>query len=183
VWRQLWYDDPDSFGAKVDYALEQGLAGIGIWALGHEAGREELWWTLRHRLSRIHDVAPPNGSASLDREQVLGEHDGLDVVEGSATLRLFASDDTAGSGLAFVRIGLDEEGAVSADGRLGTGRTYPAAERIEVPLGEPELGGSAEDGPRAIRVQWRDIAGNWSPPLVIEAWAQDPVAAPTPQDL
>lgn len=34
TWRQLWYDDVDSFRTKVGLALEQGLRGIGIWALG-----------------------------------------------------------------------------------------------------------------------------------------------------
>ena len=46
-----------------------------------------------------------------------------------------------------------------------------------------ETGGSAEAGPRAIHVQWRDVAGNWSIPVVLEAHVLDPDTTPTPADL
>lgn len=180
TWRQVWYDDPDSFGAKVDLALEQDLAGVGIWALGMEGGREEMWWALRNRLRPRVDETPPSGTPNLDPESLQGDIDGRSVVAGSARLRLFASDGPEGSGLAFVRIGL--EGEVDQDGRLVTGRTYPAVERIVFPLGDESTGGSSEEGPRTIHVQWRDLAGNWSVPIVIEAHAVDPVASPTPED-
>ena len=181
TWRQVWYDDPDGFGAKVDEALARGLAGVGIWALGQEGGREELWWTLRDRLRPQADTTPPAGSASLDPETIRGDLEGLDVVEGVASLRLFASDTPDGSGLVLARIGLS--GEVAEDGQLVTGRTYPASERIDVPLGDESTGGSAEPGPRSIHVQWRDLAGNWSPPLVIEAWVVDPATSEAPEDL
>jgi hypothetical protein len=181
VWRQVWYDDPDSFGTKIDFALDEGLAGVGIWALGHEAGRDELWWALRERLQPRTDTSSPNGSAALDPESIRGDLEGRDVVEGVASLRLFASDSVDGSGLLLTRIGLD--GELAGDGQLVTGRTYPATDRIEFPLADPETGGSSEPGPRSIHVQWRDLAGNWSRPLVIEAWVVDPVASATPDDL
>ncbi len=181
TWRQIWYDDPDAFGAKTDLALEQGLAGIGIWALGQEAGREELWWALRERVQPRADAAPPNGSASLDPDSIRGDLEGRDLVAGSASLRLFASDDEDGSGLFLARVGLDD--ALDTDGQLVTGRSYPATDRIEFPLADEETGGSPESGPRSIHVQWRDVAGNWSAPIVIEVHVLDPVASTTPEDL
>jgi hypothetical protein len=181
VWRQVWYDDADAFGAKMDLALGQGLAGVGVWALGQEGDREELWWALRERIEPTFDVSPPNGSASLDPETVRGDLEGRDVVDGVATLRLFASDEEDGSGLLLARVGLDDE--VDADGQLVVGRTYPATERIEFPLADAATGGSPESGPRSIHVQWRDLAGNWSAPLVIEVHVLDPVASRTPADL
>jgi spore germination protein YaaH len=181
VWRQIWYDDPDSFGTKIDYALAEELTGVGIWALGHEAGREEMWRAARSRLRPRADDAPPSGTASLDVETVRGQHQGLDVVEGSASLRLFASDGSEGSGLALTRVGLSAETA--ADGSLLEARTYPAAERIDFPLADPDTGGSSEPGPRSIHVQWRDIAGNWSTPLTLEVWVEQPIGMPTPEDL
>lgn len=176
VWRQVWYDDPDSFGAKIDHALGQGLAGVGVWALGQDGGRDELWWALRNRLRPRHDEAAPNGSASLDPETVKDDLDGRAVVEGVAALRLFAADEAGGSGLALARIGL--AGDLDADGQLVLGRTYPAVDRIEFPLGDVTTGGAPEDGPRSIHVQWRDLAGNWSNPLAIEAWVFDPATSP-----
>ena len=181
TWRQVWYDDSDGFGAKVDHALGRGLAGVGIWALGQEGGRDELWWTLRGRLQPQPDETPPAGSASIDPESIQGDLDGRDVVEGVASLRLFASDTPDGSGLVLTRIGL--AGEVTEDGQLVTGRTYPASERIDFPLADVETGGSPEAGPRSIHVQWRDIAGNWSPPLVLEVMAVDPAGSETPEDL
>jgi spore germination protein YaaH len=181
TWRQLWYDDPDSFGAKVDHALANGLAGVGVWALGQEGGRDEMWTALRQRLLPMADDTPPAGSASLDPETVTGDREGLDVVDGSAELLLFAQDDPDGSGLALARVGLDDE--IGEDGSLVSGMDYPAVDRVTFPLGDPGTGGTGDDGARAIHVQWRDLAGNWSPPLVIEAWVTDPAGAPTPDDL
>ncbi len=183
TWRQLWYDDPDSFGTKIDLALDQGLAGVGIWAAGMEGGRGELWWALRDRLRPRIDETPPFGSPALDPEALSrGEVDGRSVVIGSAPLRLLgAADDPGGSGLVLARIGLTDE--VDAEGMLVTGRNYPAVDRIDFPLGDESTGGSAVDGPRSLHVQWRDLAGNWSVPVVIEAYVLDPVATETPDDL
>jgi spore germination protein YaaH len=182
TWRQVWYDDPDSFGTKIDFALQQGLAGVGIWGLGMEAGREEMWWALRDRLRPRVDERPPFGSPALDPEALQGDIDGRAIVVGTAPLRLLgAADDADGSGLALARIGLSAE--LDGEGMLVTGRTYPAVARIDFPLGDESTGGSAEDGPRSIHVQWRDLAGNWSAPVVIEAYVLDPVVTPTPDDL
>jgi spore germination protein YaaH len=181
TWRQTWYDDPDSFGAKVGFALEHGLAGVGIWAPGMDGAREEMWWALRDRIRPVEDTIPPNGSPALDPGSIRGDIDGLDVIRGNASLRLFAADEVDGSGLAFVRIGLDD--GIDDDGRLVVGRTYPAVERIDFPLADPETGGSAEEGPRSIHIQWRDLAGNWSTPVVLEAHVLDPKATVTPADL
>ena len=96
-------------------------------------------------------------------------------------MRLFATDGPEGTGLALARISLDAE--VDDEGMLVNGRTYPAVERVVFPLGDESTGGSAAEGPRTIHVQWRDLAGNWSVPIVIEAHAIDPVASETPEDL
>ena len=42
-WRQVWYDDAESLGHKYQLAKDLGLAGIGMWALGYDAGYPELW--------------------------------------------------------------------------------------------------------------------------------------------
>ena len=181
TWRQIWYDDPDSFATKTAFALDQGLAGVGVWAPGMDGEREEMWWALRNQLQPRIDETPPAGSPALDPETIQGDVDGRDLVRGSASLRLFAADEIDGSGLGFVRIGL--EGGLDEDGGLVVGRTYPAVERIEFPLGDPETGGSAEEGPRSIHVQWRDLAGNWSIPVVLEVQVVRPETTETPADL
>jgi len=42
-WNQLWYDDDISLGLKYELAIQKKLKGIGLWALGYDKGRQELW--------------------------------------------------------------------------------------------------------------------------------------------
>ncbi len=42
-WRQCFFDDERSLGAKYDLVNRRGIAGIGIWALGYDNGYPELW--------------------------------------------------------------------------------------------------------------------------------------------
>jgi spore germination protein YaaH len=50
-WKQLWYDDDSSLRAKYDLVLAEGLAGVGIWALGYDGPNAELWTALASRFS------------------------------------------------------------------------------------------------------------------------------------
>ncbi|MFC1619488.1 glycosyl hydrolase family 18 protein [Candidatus Neomarinimicrobiota bacterium] len=45
-WRQVWYDDSLSLALKYQLALEKDLAGVGMWALGYDGDRQELWGAL-----------------------------------------------------------------------------------------------------------------------------------------
>ncbi len=42
-WNQGWYDDEESIGLKFGLILGSGLQGAGIWALGYDGSRPELW--------------------------------------------------------------------------------------------------------------------------------------------
>lgn len=46
---QLWYDDAESLAYKFDYAIEEELGGIGIWALNYEGNYEDVWEEIRER--------------------------------------------------------------------------------------------------------------------------------------
>ena len=194
-WRQLWFDDIDSVRAKVAFALRKQLRGVGIWALGYEGTRSDLWSALRFALDPMEDVQAPTGTASVAAESILAERDGLPVVSRSVRIDLSVSDGLGGSGVALVRIAT--RGRLSGDGALKTGTTFPSVDSVAIslpdagPIDEVFIpGGSA--GPTAppagaapidpgqdaeseaspevdpivttIRVQWRDIAGNWSKP-------------------
>lgn len=41
--RQVWYDDSTSLAAKYQYAIDMDIKGVGIWALGYDGGRSEIW--------------------------------------------------------------------------------------------------------------------------------------------
>jgi spore germination protein YaaH len=40
---QLWYDDADSLDAKIQLAVDQGLQGVGFWALTYDNHDPALW--------------------------------------------------------------------------------------------------------------------------------------------
>lgn len=43
VQHQVWYDDSTSLATKYQYAVDQDIKGVGIWALGYDGGRPEIW--------------------------------------------------------------------------------------------------------------------------------------------
>ena len=43
TYHQVWYDNYQSMGLKYDLAIEENLKGIGMWALGYDGTRDELW--------------------------------------------------------------------------------------------------------------------------------------------
>ena len=40
---QTWFDNDSSLGLKYTYAKSKNYGGVGIWALGYDKGRTELW--------------------------------------------------------------------------------------------------------------------------------------------
>lgn len=60
AWRQGWYEDSASLAAKYARVRSEELAGVGIWALGYDGTRPELWAALR-------DAFGPRTSSTGDR--------------------------------------------------------------------------------------------------------------------
>jgi spore germination protein YaaH/flagellar hook assembly protein FlgD len=61
-WRQLYYDDAKALGFKYDAVNRYNLRGAGIWALGYDGTRTELYGVLKAKF--ITDSVPPVISAS-----------------------------------------------------------------------------------------------------------------------
>ncbi len=57
-WHQCWYDDSLSLSYKYQLALAKQLAGIGIWALGYDGPRPELWGAIEDHFFAA-DSFPP----------------------------------------------------------------------------------------------------------------------------
>ncbi len=55
-WYQVWFDDSTSLGLKYDLADSKRLRGVGMWALGYDGARNELWDLLRKRY--VNDSLP-----------------------------------------------------------------------------------------------------------------------------
>ena len=50
-WQQCWYDDSLSLSEKYNFAKNQNLQGVGIWALGYDNGYVELWDNIDNHFS------------------------------------------------------------------------------------------------------------------------------------
>jgi spore germination protein YaaH/flagellar hook assembly protein FlgD len=61
-WRELYYDDAKALGLKYDLINHYDLRGAGIWALGYDGTRPELYAMLKAKF--ITDTVPPVISAS-----------------------------------------------------------------------------------------------------------------------
>jgi uncharacterized protein (TIGR03382 family) len=57
---QLWYDDHESLEHKIGWSVDEGLQGVGFWALTYEDGDADLW-SMVHRLT-----APDPGPQDSD---------------------------------------------------------------------------------------------------------------------
>jgi len=57
AWRQLYYDDATALKAKYDLVNGYDLRGIGIWALGYDGTRTELYQAIKDKF--ITDTVPP----------------------------------------------------------------------------------------------------------------------------
>jgi hypothetical protein len=51
LWRQCFINSEHTLGRRYQTVLQRGLAGIGIWALGYDAGYDELWNLIRDNFS------------------------------------------------------------------------------------------------------------------------------------
>jgi len=89
-WRELYYDDAVALKAKYDLVNSYGLRGAGIWALGYDGTRTELYQAIKDKF--ITDTIPPaiTGS-SLSSSLISPNGDGrLDTVK--ATLSVTGLD-------------------------------------------------------------------------------------------
>jgi spore germination protein YaaH len=192
AWRQVWYDDVEGFATKIRFAIDQGLRGIGMWALGNTGSLPGMWTVIDLTIGDRVDDIPPTGAASVAPGS-LGRQDGLPIADGPVTVDLRGTDEQGGSGVAFVRLSNDPE--VDVAGMLATGSTWPGTDSVAwsvadgqvvvppaTPRPKPTKKPKTTPGPtqsaapviiagtRSIHVQWRDVAGNWSTPIVVDVW-------------
>jgi spore germination protein YaaH/flagellar hook assembly protein FlgD len=134
-WRQIYFDDATALGQKYDLINRTNLRGAGIWALGYDGTRTELYQVLKDKF--ITDTVPPVISASsLSSPFVSANGDGrLDSVTVRATVTghikfgwsvaplrggvagtAVRSGSVTGKTVAFTWDGRDNAGKLVADG-------------------------------------------------------------------
>jgi spore germination protein YaaH len=153
TWRQLYYDDAATLGARYDLVNRSGLRGAGIWALGYDGTRPELYRALADKF--LNDTTAP--AAGIVAFPVAPQPDESFVV------RWTAADDFSGIASYDVQASVDGgpwEGWLT--GTTTVSGTY---------LGLDNHG-------YAFRVRARDGKGNVSAWNVASVYAEAPVLGP-----
>jgi spore germination protein YaaH len=97
-YNQIWFDNDSSTGLKFSLAKQKNLRGVGMWALGYDKARTELWTELTKYL------AP----ASIEENQQLPSEFKL-----SAYPNPFSSGTTSGNSAPTVEFTIPDEGFVT----------------------------------------------------------------------
>jgi spore germination protein YaaH len=64
TWLQTYFDDPTTLALKEHLAVDRGLAGVGIWALGDDAGVPGYWETIAATIFGGPPYVPPSPQLS-----------------------------------------------------------------------------------------------------------------------
>ncbi len=167
-WRQLYIDDAATLGAKYDLVNSYNLRGAGIWALGYDGTRPELWGAIESKF--VTDTVPPTvTSASVSTSAFSPNFDGaLDTV----AVKLTASGATGWSFSAAPVSGTTVGRAIATTS--GSGST------ASVVWDGRASGAEAPEGSYRLTLAVADAAGNW----VNRSWTvrldrTAPVIAPT----
>lgn len=122
-WRQLYFSDAASLRLRYDLVNRYGLRGAGIWALGYEGARRELYADLGAKFAD----AASNAKITLNSHTISPDGDGqLDTavlrlaLQGGSVwqVRLRAADGT----LLRHNVGTGSGGTLTWDGRRPDGR-------------------------------------------------------------
>ncbi len=69
---QTWFDSDSSLGLKYKYAQSKNYGGVGIWALGYDRDRPELWnklYELFYEPNSVHDEHAAKGNENFRLRQ------------------------------------------------------------------------------------------------------------------
>ncbi|MBU0639457.1 MAG: hypothetical protein KKB50_11380 [Planctomycetes bacterium] len=70
-WNQVWFDNAGSLGLKYDLATDNQLQGVGMWALGYDGSRPELWAVLDAHFGGCVGCGDFDGNGSIDGDDLL----------------------------------------------------------------------------------------------------------------
>jgi spore germination protein YaaH len=154
VWRQVYFDNARSIGAKYDYAIVKGLGGVGIWTLDNDRGYTALWDVIR---KKFYDP--------IRKIQVTGSVLTVRRSEGivTARVRLYARElgtvPERGIWKWTIR---DPSGTLLRSGSLSKQTLYPGRKRtqhtVAVSMGS---GVSLRAGTYTLRVRFITVRKTW----------------------
>jgi len=94
--RQGWYDDSTSLGLKYDLALDKGLGGVGMWALGYDQGYDDLWQLLQNKFGSagVPDAPREFSQVNWGSGLVVLDFTGSETADYFTVERLFSDSDS-----------------------------------------------------------------------------------------
>jgi len=95
-WIQGWYDDSLSLSLKYDFAIENNLLGVGIWAMGYDGNNLELWDLLSAKFGANAPPTTPNSLSikNIGNGSVMIDFQGAQVADSYIVLRGYLENNT-----------------------------------------------------------------------------------------
>ena len=95
-WIQGWYDDSLSLSLKYDFAIENDLLGVGIWAMGYDGNNLELWDLLSAKFGANAPPTTPNSLSirNIGNGSVMIDFQGAQVADSYIVLRGYLENNT-----------------------------------------------------------------------------------------
>lgn len=119
-WNQIWFDDVQSLNKKYDLVLTHNLGGVGMWALGYDGEKQDLWNLINYKFGPG-TLPIPNKPKSF---RVIQHNEntlilGFEVVDYAEKYGVYLSTD----GIAFEKITESTSNSISIT-NLGTDTVY-----------------------------------------------------------
>ncbi len=128
-WQELYYDSVQSLGIKYDLINRSGIRGVGIWALGYDGGRSEVWDELNTYFS-----CPVTVTAAAPTNTTIG----VTLSAGTCSVAWFEVqqyDDTMSTGWYPIKAAVAAPGAGQATAQGFPGYTYEIRARAHSTAG------------------------------------------------
>jgi len=95
-WYQDWYDDSLSLALKYDFAIQNNLQGVGMWALGYDGSSPKLWEALADKFgSTTAPLEPQNLTISnIGNGDIMIDFSGATTASEFTVLRQFLGTST-----------------------------------------------------------------------------------------
>ena len=95
-WIQGWYDDSLSLSLKYDFAVDNNLLGIGIWAMGYDGNNPELWDLLSAKFGANAPPTTPNRVSikNIGNGSVMIDFEGSQVANSYIILRGYLDNNS-----------------------------------------------------------------------------------------
>lgn len=108
-WRQGYYDDASSLGAKYDFVRSANLGGVAIWAVGYDNNAKELYDVLRDKFQKVPFYVHFGYGVPEDRISDIFETNNLTLISSIGNNTFLVEPQSTVSGTVMSRLKLYNE--------------------------------------------------------------------------